>query len=267
MGSSRSGAPCANTPEITPGVEDDRRDTPHHLSAALADLVAKAAPSVVSVRSYRSQSTGFVWRPGLIVTPDEALSEDGEITVAVPGGDSVSAQLVGRDPATDVAVLRIDRPDLQALQLTATTPAVGALTMAVGSIDGTPVASFGVVSHAGGPWRSLRGGNIDARIELDLRLRRNAEGGIALDTSGAAYGMAVFGPRRRVLVIPAATIERVADKLASHGRIPRAYLGQNLPVRRPKWIPRFGPEPEVPSDVTYLAGVILLCSSDHPLVL
>jgi len=199
-----------------------------HLSAALADLVAKAAPSVVSVRSYRSQSTGFVWRPGLIVTPDEALSEDGEITVAVPGGDSVSAQLVGRDPATDVALLRIDRPDLQALQLTATTPAVGALTIAVGSIDGTPVASFGIVSHAGGPWRSLRGGNIDARIELDLRLRRSAEGGVALDTSGAAYGMAVFGPRRRVLVIPAATIERVADKLASHGRIPRAYLGLGL---------------------------------------
>jgi S1-C subfamily serine protease len=105
---------------------------------------------------------------------------------------------------------------------------VGALTIAVGSIDGTPVASFGVVSRAGGPWRSLRGGNIDARIELDLRLRRSAEGGVALDTSGAAYGMAVFGPRRRVLVIPAATIERVADKLASHGRIPRAYLGLGL---------------------------------------
>ena len=90
------------------------------------------------------------------------------------------------------------------------------------------MASFGVVSRAGGPWRSLRGGEIDARIELDLRLRRSAEGGIALETSGAAYGMAVFGPRRRVLVIPAATIERVADKLASHGRIPRGYLGLGL---------------------------------------
>ncbi|HEX5863337.1 MAG TPA: S1C family serine protease [Casimicrobiaceae bacterium] len=203
-----------------------------HLSTALADLVAKAAPSVVSIRSHRSQSTGFAWRPGLIVTADEALSEDGEITVAVPGGDPVPAQLVGRDPATDVAVLRIDRPDLPAVSLTAKGLAIGGLTIVVGSVDGTPVASFGVVSLASGPWRSLRGGEIDARIELDLRLRRSAEGGIALDASGAAFGMAVFGPRRRVLVIPAATIERVADKLASHGRIPRGYLGLGLhPVR------------------------------------
>ena len=49
-----------------------------------------------------------------------------------------------------------------------------------------------------------------------------------MDASGAAFGMAVFGPRRRVLVIPAATIERVADKLVNHGWIPRGYLGPGL---------------------------------------
>ena len=79
------------------------------------------------------------------------------------------------------------------------------------------------------------GGEIDARIELDLRLRRIAEGGVVLDASGAAFGMAVFGPRRRVLVIPAATIERVADKLASHGRIRRGCRSRDsagCPVRR-----------------------------------
>ena len=199
-----------------------------HLSAALADLVAKATPSVVSVHSHRSQSSGFVWRPGLVVTADEALSEDGEITVEVSGGGSVPAHLAGRDPTTDVALLRIDRADLQPLRLTPTEIVVGALAISVGSIEGSPVAAFGVVSCAGGPWRSLRGGEIDAKIELDLRLRRSAEGGIALDMSGAAFGMVVFGPRRRVLVIPAATIERVADKLASHGRIPRGYLGLGL---------------------------------------
>ena len=74
----------------------------------------------------------------------------------------------------------------------------------------------------------MRGGEIDARIELDLRLRRSAEGGLVLDAAGRAVGMAVFGPRRRVLVIPAATIERVAAKLESHGRIPRGYLGLGL---------------------------------------
>jgi len=77
------------------------------LSAALAGLVAKAAPSIVAVRSHRSQSSGFAWRPGLVVTADEALSEEGEFAVTVPGGDSAPAQLVGRDPTTDVALLRI----------------------------------------------------------------------------------------------------------------------------------------------------------------
>ncbi|UUZ75706.1 LuxR C-terminal-related transcriptional regulator [Polaromonas sp. P1(28)-13] len=108
----------------------------------------------------------------------------------------------------------------------------GAIALAVGSLEGNPVAAAGAVSVAGPAWRSLRGGDIDARIELDLVLRRSAEGGLALDASGRAIGMAVFGPRQRVLVIPAATIERVAALLESHGRVPRGYLGVSLqPVR------------------------------------
>jgi S1-C subfamily serine protease len=88
-----------------------------------------------------------------------------------------------------------------------------------------------MVSLAGDRWRSLRGGEIDARIELDTRLRHSQEGALALNASGAAFGMAVLGPRR-VLVIPAATIERVAARLESHGRIARGYLGVGLqPVR------------------------------------
>jgi S1-C subfamily serine protease len=82
-----------------------------------------------------------------------------------------------------------------------------------------------VVSRSAGPWYSLRGGEIDARIELDLRMRRSAEGGLAIDATGHAVGMAVFGPRRRVLVIPSTTIERVATRLEKYGYIPRGYLG------------------------------------------
>jgi S1-C subfamily serine protease len=81
------------------------------------------------------------------------------------------------------------------------------------------------VSRSTGPWWSLRGGEIHARIELDLRMRKNAEGGLAIDATGRAIGMTVFGPRRRVLVIPSATIERVAARLEKHGHIPRGYLG------------------------------------------
>jgi S1-C subfamily serine protease len=195
------------------------------LSAAFARLVGIAASSVVAVKSAHSRSSGFFWRPGLIVTADEALSEEGDATVTLPSGESLAARLVGRDHTTDIAVLRVERSDLPAIQLEITPLPVGALTIAVGADDGAPTAALGVVSRSTGPWWSLRGGEITARIELDLRIRQSAEGGLAIDATGRAIGMTVFGPRRRVLVIPSATIERVAARLEKHGHIPRGYLG------------------------------------------
>ena len=195
------------------------------LSAALARLVKIAAPGVVAVKSDHSRSSGFFWRPGLIVTADEALSEEGDFAVTLPEGDSVAARLVGRDHTTDIAVLRVERSDQQPVPFETQPVPVGALALAVGAEDGAPTAAFGMVSRNAGPWWSLRGGEIDARIELDLRMRQSAEGGLAIDATGRAIGMTVFGPRRRVLVIPSATIERVAARLEKHGHIPRGYLG------------------------------------------
>jgi S1-C subfamily serine protease len=197
-------------------------------SAALARLVADASPAVVSVRSDRSRSSGFIWRPGLIVTADEALAEEGDVAVRLAGGDAVPARLVGRDPTTDIALVRIDRSDPPVASLRTPSLAAGALALVLGAEQGQPTMALGAVSRAGGPWRSLRGGEIDARIELDVALRRNVEGGLALDAAGQAFGMVVRGPRRRVLVIPAATIDRVAGTLESHGRIARGYLGLGL---------------------------------------
>jgi S1-C subfamily serine protease len=197
-------------------------------SDALAEVVARATRSVAAVHSIRSRSSGFFWRPGLIVTADEALAEDGDVSVVLPGGETIAATLVGRDPTTDIALLRVDRLDVPVAPLDLSSLRVGALALAVGAQNGTPIAAFGIVSVAGGAWRSLRGGEIDARVELDLSLRREGEGGLALDASGRALGMVVFGPRRRALVIPARTIERVAPMLERHGRIAHGYLGLGL---------------------------------------
>jgi S1-C subfamily serine protease len=199
-----------------------------NLSGALVGLVAAAAPAVVSVHSHRSRSSGFVWRPGFIVTADEALADEGDVAVELPGGNTVAATVAGRDPTTDIALLRIDRTDLPPAALNRVELAAGAVAAVVGSEDGEPTAALGVVSRAGGPWRSMRGGEIDARLELAIPLRQRAEGGLALDAVGRAFGMAVFGPRQCVLVIPPATIERVAARLESHGRIARGYLGLGL---------------------------------------
>src|SRR4051794_36986173 len=72
-------------------------------SITLSDLVARTAPAIVSVHSQRARSSGFAWRPNLVVTAEEALAEDGEVTVVLPGGETAAAHLVGRDPTTDVA--------------------------------------------------------------------------------------------------------------------------------------------------------------------
>ena len=195
------------------------------LSAAFVRLVGNAAPSIVAIKSAHSRSSGFFWRPGLLITAEEALSEEGDFTVTLPSGESVPARLVGRDHTTDIALLRVGRSDLPPIPLETQAVPVGALAIAVGAEDGAPTAVLGVVSRSTGPWWSLRGGEINARIELDLRMRQSAEGGIAIDATGRAIGMTVFGPRRRVLVIPSATIERVAARLEKHGHIPRGYLG------------------------------------------
>jgi S1-C subfamily serine protease len=198
------------------------------LSTALESLVAKAGSNVVAVRSRRSRSSGFLWRPGLIVTAEEALAEEGEVTVTLPGGDTASADLVGRDPTTDIALLRISRSDLAAAPLAAKSVPTGAIVVVVGAEEGAPTAALGMVARTAGSWRSLRGGEIDARIEIGIGMRRSAEGGLAFDTAGRPFGMAVFGPRQRVLVIPSATIERVAAALEKHGRVARGYIGLGL---------------------------------------
>ena len=210
----------------------DKDSSLQTLSSSLSDLVAQTAGGIVAVHSHRSRASGFVWRPGFIVTASEALAEEGEISVVLAGGETVGATLAGRDPTTDVALLRIDRAETKPAAGSSNPVLAGSLAVVVGAQDGDPTAALGVVSLAGGKWRSLRGGEIDARIELDVSLRRASEGGLALDPTGGAIGMAVFGPRRRVLVIPFATIDRVATKLQSSGRIPRGYLGLGLqPVR------------------------------------
>jgi S1-C subfamily serine protease len=197
------------------------------LSSGIEGVVAAAHPSIVSVHSRRSRATGFVWKTGLAVTADEALADEGDISIKLSDGTSRPATIAGRDHTTDVALLRFDSAGLAPIALSSRVPALGALAVVVAAEHGTPTAALGVVSLAGPRWRSLRGGEIDARIELDVSLRHHHEGGLALDAAGEAFGMAVLGPRR-VLVIPAATIERVAAKLDTHGRVARGYLGLGL---------------------------------------
>jgi len=204
------------------------------LSNQLAQLAEGAGGSVVGIRSQgRLVACGFVFNAGAVVTASDALQADVELSLLSAGATTSTARLAGRDPTTDIAVLRVDGglPG-SALAAVAGAVKVGQLAVAVGRGSDGLIASMGIVAVAGGAWQSARGGNIDRLIRLDMRLNPRAEGGLVVDAEGRPMGMAVLGPRQRPLVIPVATIERVAGKLLKEGRIPRGYLGVGLhPIR------------------------------------
>ena len=203
------------------------------LSASLARLVDGVSKSVVEIRSgKRALASGFVWRPELVVTADEALGDYESATVALDG-HTFEAAVVGRDPSTDVAVLRVSGLGAAALPLAVGfAPKTGEIVLAAARHESNISARLGIVSMTGGPWLSMRGGQIDSLIRLDLTLDRWSEGGPVIDSEGRAFGMAVRGVRRSVLAIPAATIERVAARILEKGSVKPGYLGLGLhPVR------------------------------------
>jgi S1-C subfamily serine protease len=200
------------------------------ISDLAADLLDGIAPRLVTIHGRRrGTSSGILWRPGLVVTAEEALEADEDVTVTRPDGSQVTADIIGRDPSTDIALLRIEEQPLEEITFHPTGGLrAGHPILAAGRQPVGLSAAFGIVALVGGPWRSLRGGQIDRRIHLDHRLDFQSEGGVALDTSGRIVGMTVLGPRGRVLVIPSETIERVAPQLLDKGHVARGYLGLGL---------------------------------------
>jgi S1-C subfamily serine protease len=199
----------------------------------IAQLVERAAGSVVAVQSGgRWSSSGIHWRSGVIVTAEETLERDEDIKITLPGGRQVDATLAGRDPTTDVAVLRFQPDGLPIATTADASLRSGQVALAVGNHEGTPLAALGVIALAGGAWHSRRGGTIDSLIRLDLSLHPAGEGGAMVDVQGHVAGMTVLGPRRRALAIPASTINQAVDQLLTRGHVFRGYLGAGLqPVR------------------------------------
>jgi S1-C subfamily serine protease len=208
-------------------------DIIEQLSSALADRLTAASPSVVALKAGSRHRSGILWRPDVVVT-SEQVAGDQENAVVVQGGIEVAARLAGRDPTTNVAVFRLDAPLSGTLPAHAAMPRVGSLAMVIGAgPDGAATGRLAMVHATGPAWHSMAGGRIDTLIRLDARLGAD-EGGPVLDPSGGFLGMSTSGPRRRALIIPAATIARVVDPLLEQGHIARGWLGVGLqPVAIP----------------------------------
>jgi S1-C subfamily serine protease len=205
-----------------------------NLSEAIAARVAAATPLLASVRGRRGLNA-IAWRPDIVVTSEQALPDREGYTLALPGGQEIAATPCGRDPGTNVAILRTAAPLGATGPLAAPGPRVGELVLVLGvSADANPTAQLAAVSEVGAAWHSQAGGRIDALIRLDLRGGRLSEGGLVVDTAGHALGMAAAGPRGQVLVIPYATVARTLDPLVAEGTIARGWLGLGLqPVTLP----------------------------------
>ena len=198
-------------------------------STALTQRVEAAKDAIVAIRfAHERHITGIIWRPDATVTSEQSLPRRDEFEVVVPGGAIMTAKIAGRDPATNIAVLRLPEP-VAPSSIAVSEARAGAVAIAIGA-DGIGGASarLGIVNSAGAEWHSSRGGLIDRRIVLDLRLARSEEGGPVFDAAGDCIGMSTFGLHRQVLVIPTKTIERIVPILLKDGRVARGWLGVSL---------------------------------------
>lgn len=198
-------------------------------SNALATRAEAAKNAVVAIRlAHERHMTGMVWRSGIVVASEQSLPQKDDFQLVAAGGAVVTAKVAGRDPSTNIAVLR-PAESIASPSIATGEAHTGAVALAIGA-DGTGGASarLGLVNLAGPEWHSSRGGLIDRRIVLDLRLARREEGGPVFDAAGACVGMSTFGPRGQAIAIPTATIERVVPLLLKDGRIARGWLGVAL---------------------------------------
>jgi S1-C subfamily serine protease len=208
------------------------------LSQELAGAVDTAGQVVVAVNArHRFASSGVVWRPGIVVTAEHTIRRREEIGITLPGGRTTSGTLAGRDPGTDLAVLKLAENGTPAATFGSTeTLRPGQIVLAIGrSPDSGVNATMGIMSAVSGPWRSWRGGQIDQYLRLDLTLYPASSGGAVVDTAGRVLGIAT-GALSRIagLALPVSTVNRVVDEILRTGHVARGYLGLGLhPVALP----------------------------------
>jgi S1-C subfamily serine protease len=202
------------------------------LSNALAGAVDRAARSVFAVHGRpRLPSTGVHWRPGLIVTASHTVEPDREVALTSPDGRTLSAQVTGRDPGLDIAVLRAEVGSAPVADIAPDAELrIGHLVLALGA---GPRASAGIVSAL-----DVRDGRSAAgeTCAVDLTLYPGFSGGPLIDVLGRVVGITTSGASRQLqYAIRAAAVTRLAEYVAQRGRIPRAYLGVGTqPVALPE---------------------------------
>jgi S1-C subfamily serine protease len=196
------------------------------LSNAMASAVEKAGTSTVMVNARRRMpASGIAFAPDLVLTANHVVEREDDIKVRLHDGTQLVARIAGRDPGSDLAVVRLERAAAQPAE-TSETARIGQMVLALGrpSEEGIE-ASLGVISAVGGPVRTQRG-SLEKFYRTDAVPYPGFSGGPLVDAEGKVAGMNTsgFGPGA-FLTIPTETAFKIAAQLAEHGSVMRGYLG------------------------------------------
>jgi len=209
-------------------VDNSNTNALGELSSTLSAAVERASSFTIAIHARRRiPSSGVIWRDGVIVSASHTVGRDGAVQVTLPDGNKTEVTVAGRDPATDLVVLRGPEPSLAAApRAEARASAVGSLVLAVGRPGRNVSASFGIVSAVAQGWRTETGQRIDGMLRLDLAVYDGFSGGPLVVPSGAVAGInnSAFA-RGGAAALPATVVDAVVDELLTRGHMRRPFIG------------------------------------------
>lgn len=198
------------------------------LSEAMADAAERAGRSTMLVDARRRiPASGIAVAKDLILTADHVVERDEDIRIILGDGTETTARLAGRDPGTDLAVLKLDSASAVPAEVAKSPARVGQFVLAIARPSKNGIeSSFGTVNAIGGPVRTGRGGMLEKYIKTDVVSYPGFSGGPLINGEGQIYGINTSGFRSGgAITIPADVAWKIAETLAKHGKIKRGYLG------------------------------------------
>lgn len=196
-------------------------------SNSLTSAVEKGGASTLLVDGRkRYPASGIAYAEDLVLTADHVITREENIKVTLPDGRTLEATLAGRDPGSDLALIRLSEKILSPAQ-TSDSVKIGQLVLALGRPNKQGVqASWGIITSINGPARTHRGGLLDEFLQTETTPYPGFSGGPLINTEGEVIGLNTSGlTRGSSLTIPVKVAWHIADSLAEHGSVKRGYLG------------------------------------------